>query len=568
MKNESATILSRVRVTLLMLILPFLAFPQRAPAQPDLARLLSLIGQHRTHQQILNAPNGRGPKCGLSLTFEILAQWDRLSMRERELLKEALLGPVSQKDRVIGHFRFYYDTTGNDAPTLLDEAFNPIPGTSEAFVDSAGQCFNQAWDFEIGTLGYLQPPLEPDSTYHVTIRVLGAGLYGETLPELEIDPGPPPRSRTTIEIDNGFRYVYPSSRGIPGLKVTAAHEFHHAIQIGSYAIWDADRYFYEITSTWMESMVFPEVHDYFQYLANDAGASSQFSHPETRFTAADGSIEYSRCVWGIFIAKRFSPAVMRRTWETMTQLRSLEALNVALSEVNSSFRSAYIEYAYWNANTGITSDTSAFYSSGRDYPRMALSTALHYIPPKLSVDAHVQPLGSSYMKIYLPHSTAGSDSMVVIITNVNTSKSYSDQDQLYSYVVTGQPSAGTRQLSNGYSVSLVVPDPQNWNSQESVPAVIQNVEAYPDPFMASTQKILKFLLPVRTQEATAGLKIYNSAMEQMFSGDVPVVSFRPLESGLTWDGTDEHGNRIATGIYIFVISVDGRQYVGKFSAIR
>jgi hypothetical protein len=535
----------------------------------DIRQLLAEISARRGHKSVMTGESPQTPKCGLALTFEILRRWDGLTTREREEISAVLRGPSSQKDTVIGHFRFYYDTTGNDAPSLLDGDGNPIPGTSGAFIDSAGICFNEAWDFEIGFLGYRPPPLESDSTYHVTVRVLGAGLYGQTLPEAQIDPGPPPRYRTTIEIDNTFLYVYYSSRGLPGLKVTAAHEFHHAIQIGSYAVWDADRYFYEITSTWMESMVFPAVRDYYQYLSNNPGASSQFSHPEVRFTASDGSIEYSRCIWGIFIAKRYSPALMRRTWEHMSQMHSLEALDAALSASGSSLRSALKEYAYWNANTGITSDITRFYGDGRDYPRMALASVSSYIPPKLSVDGSVQSLGSSYLKVYLQSGSSPVDSMIVIVMNLNRSDPYSAQNLSFSYLVTSEQSAGMKQLSNGYSVSLSVSDPQNWGSEESVPTVVQDVLVYPDPFIAHDMKVLNFLLPARTQQPTATLRVYNSAMEQVFSGDVPVISINPLANGLSWNGTDDRGNAIGSGVYVFVITIrDQSQYVGKFSVVR
>src|SRR5207245_1917869 len=106
-----------------------------------------------------------------------------------------------------------------------------IPGTVAEFVDSTGNIFNHTWEYEVGTLGFTPPPLPPDGHYPVYIQEFGgSGLYGETVFDLNpIDPGPPPRYSSHVEIENDFMDVYTPTRGIPALQVTAAHEFHHSI---------------------------------------------------------------------------------------------------------------------------------------------------------------------------------------------------------------------------------------------------------------------------------------------------------------------------------------------------
>jgi len=187
-------------------------------------------------------------KCGLWLAFEAQRLMPQLSFTEQEELRQLLSPQVLQKSRIIGRFQIYYDTTGSDAPVMLrhiGDNVEPIPGTAEEFVDSVGRFFNEVWEYEIGVLGYEQPPLGSSEYYRITIEDLGLGYYGVTYPETQVSSSPLPRMQTYITIDNDFRYVYSPSRGIPGLKVTAAHEFHHAIQLGGYGQRNTDYYFYE-----------------------------------------------------------------------------------------------------------------------------------------------------------------------------------------------------------------------------------------------------------------------------------------------------------------------------------
>jgi len=74
----------------------------------------------------------------------------------------------------------------------------------------------------------------------------------------------PERWTSDIDIDNDFIGSKYNAKGIQALRVTAAHEFHHAIQYG-YGWW-GERYPYELTSTWMEDVVYTDVNDYYQYL--------------------------------------------------------------------------------------------------------------------------------------------------------------------------------------------------------------------------------------------------------------------------------------------------------------
>ena len=535
-----------------------------------------MIGQlrgTRAENRSETAPPRKG-KCGLALAFQILESWNSLPENEKGPLRALMTAPSTQTDRTIGRVHIYYDTTGSDAPALLDAGGHRLPGTAEAYVDSVGRILNHVWSFEIDNLGYSAPPLGADSAYPVWILNLSPGLYGQTIPDpVPISPGPPPRFGTHIEVDNDFQEPQYFSRGISGLEVTLAHEFHHAIQLGGYGFWgDQERYFYEITSTWMEDVVYTGVNDYYQYLSNNQFQTSQFSTPDVRFTKSDQSIEYSRAVWGKFLEKRFSRAAMRRTWEWMRQYRTLESLDRALAESGASLRSAALEYAYWNLNTGPAADTSRYYSEGRNYPAMRISSTDDYLPPESSVVDSIQAISSTYHRICIlasPGDTCGSrNSMFVIVSNVNVALGYFDQTYPFTYTLSQSAAGGARLLNNGLYASLAVPDPEFWSTQETSPSVISEILVFPNPYQAREGRLLWFRLPSPPQATRAMLSVFSSGMRRVFSGELPVLAFRPQEPALSWDGRTDAGEAIATGVYFFVISVDDKEFIGKFSAIR
>ncbi len=223
-------------------------------------------------------------KCGLPL---IAFHSEKKDAATGEL-SSMLFRPVTQKSILRGRFRVYYDTTGMHAPAMLDVDHQRVPNSSNAFADSVAAVANHVYDVETNPTGlaYPAPPADfgggEGDEYDIYIQELD-NLYGYTTPETQFDG----RKYTTfITIDNDFIFVSPdTNKGIPALKVTMAHEFHHAIQIGNYAYRGFDDiYYYEMTSVWMEDVVYTEVNDYYSYLRAGSG---HFRNPDVPFTSTE-----------------------------------------------------------------------------------------------------------------------------------------------------------------------------------------------------------------------------------------------------------------------------------------
>ena len=510
-------------------------------------------------------------KCGFWISVQMAEQWNNFSQEQKERLRDLQAIRSAQKDTIIGSFRILYDTTGINEPALLDENLERIPNTARAYVDSVGKYLNYAWTFMIDTLGYEHPPFQyGNSQYVISIEELGSTLYGETTFDLDADRignYNPPRFTSFIRIDNDY-FGFVQSSGLAGLKVTLAHELHHAIQIGSYGIRGSDMFFYEITSTWMEDVIFNDINDYYQYLSNSPFRRSHFAYPDAGFVRADGSIEYSRAIWGKFVEKKYDRNVMLSAWNNLKSENALTALDHSLLERGSSFRSAFAEWTSWNLNTGNEADTVKYYSEGRHYPVIAQQPVIVYSQTPRAFTDTIDAVSSVYQPVCVVQSPqdicAQEVRMVVTVMNLNIRDAFSSLPFIFMYEMAPAGDDSYRKLSNGIYVRLIVPDRENWTTQETIPTLVEDVVVYPNPYRGNA--LLHFRLPP-VKSSSAALSVYTVGMDRLQSREVSIesVSFEPV---IRWDGKSADGNALPSGIYIYVISVDGIRYTGKFAVIR
>jgi hypothetical protein len=508
-------------------------------------------------------------KCGLWHSFNIIKEWNNFSELQKSRLRLALSPTPLARDTIIGRFDIHFDTSGYHEPALLDLNHQRIPNSWRAYVDSVGKYFNHAWDYMSGTLGYLEPPFESgQSYYHIYIEELGADYYGETRFVDLLNNTAPSRYTTYIRIDND--YVGFKCEGISGLKVTSAHEFHHAIQIGCYGLWSEEIYYYEITSTWMEDVLYDDVNDYYQYLKDDFTLrKGHFIRPDVSFTSSSPLVSYSRAIWGKFIEKRFSRDLIRQSWDYVRSEHTLSAIDHALTNAGSTFRDAFLEWTIWNYNTGLYSDTLRYYSEGRNYPSMLLRPSIEYINEPRSFTDTIEVISSVYHPICLLSSASDnchtSPQFVAIISNLNRAET-SGKKVGFSYEISNTGGPGFTELSNGIFVRLNAQDLQDWVSQENVPTIVSNILIYPNPFYPKGSKPLYFRLPAVIQ-STATLYIYSASMDRIAAKEIEVIS-QNFEPRIEWDGHDINGNIVPTGVYIYVVAIDGKQFIGKLAVIK
>ncbi|OGR69407.1 MAG: hypothetical protein A2081_00425 [Elusimicrobia bacterium GWC2_61_19] len=81
--------------------------------------------------------------------------------------------------------------------------------------------------------------------------------------------------------------------------------------------------------------------------------------------------------------------------------------------------------------------------------------------------------------------------------------------------------------------------------------------AYPNPFRPKTQRLVTFSVPADILSSGTEVRIYTSEGELVKKLD-----------GLAWDGKNEAGVMVASGVYIFRVKTDKDAAVGKFALIK
>ena len=460
-----------------------------------------------------------------------------------------------------GHFRILFDTEGVDAPALTDADWNGVPD----YIDTVALSFDRAWRVEIDSLGYIAPPASTAGSpyYDVRVRDLAGTMYGQTLFGDSLRAGVPnPTYRTSIEVDNnyseskGFRTV-----GVAALEVTAAHEFHHAIQLGSYGFWSDDVYFYELTSTWMEDVVFPGVNDFFYYLP------AFFRRPDLPFTASNGYAEYGRCVFGKFIEQRFGAGVMRSAWGNIPSERPLKALGDALSTVGTSFVREMTEFWIWNLFTGYRAQPGRYYAEAALFPLVKFEHANPFVPPSAVMRGTGQPLSSHFL-----NSFSGSDTLSVVLCNVDEAAAEADRYAAQEFELSLKAPDGSSGVGN-LSVSLTSGDRRAWWDRSfagASPAGSPLASPYPNPFHPDGHRTVLIPLP-STFSGNVELSLYDASLELVLRRSVSADVRKGLYTGLNgvaWDGKDDKGKIVSTGVYWYIAESVGVVQRGKIAVVR
>lgn len=548
------------------------AYAQKSLSILEQQAFVEKVKQWRQTNSIKISEDEHQPKCGLAITFEIMQNYPNLSVDLQNTISKLLEHPYRQTSKSLGYFTVYYDTVGANVPSMLTPAYkrmlsdtNYVKNRSDSmrviseYVDSSLSIFNSVWEKLIDVMGYTRPPFEAGyDKYNIFLTELVGGLYGQTvLNSNPINPGQfPPKYSSYIEIDNDFIAVYPSSRGLPGLRVTAAHEFHHAIQLGSYGYREADRYFYEITSTWLEDVLYNDINDYYQYIKYSSGAPrGHFEKPNSSFLATDGLIEYSRAIWGKFVQEKYSPTVMRRTWEGMRIYNSIKSLDDALVEVNSTLRIAFVEFAKWNYFTANRSLSGKYYSEASSYPLIKERAQIEMVGTSRTYFDSTATLSSIYLPIKLNET-----SVPIIVTNINQDAAQAGNlnNHKYSLLLRTTNLDGYRELVPGLFAKLSVDDYQNWTFSSVGQAPVSSLTVYPNPYIMDGGGKIQIELPA---SAASKLYIYSSDMSLVFSKDYS-------EQKIEWDAKDNNGIKISSGVYIYVVVLNDKEYVGKIAVVR
>ncbi len=258
-----------------------------------------------------------------------------------------------------GRFCVHYVTSTSDAAT-------------PAWAERTLATMNEVWDFAVNRYGYRAPVTDQnvpgnnggDGLFDVYLAdVGGRGVYGYCSPERAFAAK---RASAYCVLDNDFAARQYGGNATSLLRVTAIHEFFHAVQFAY--DYTEDGWMLESSATWMEERFADAINDNRQYLRY-----AQVARPGRPLDTYSSSSfdQYGNWAFWEYLSQRYGVGIVRKAWEQTVptgrrDYYSVQAVGAALRP-HGGFQRNYL--AFTAANT--TPATS--YSEGRAWPKPAFA---------------------------------------------------------------------------------------------------------------------------------------------------------------------------------------------------
>ncbi|MCP4726547.1 MAG: hypothetical protein GY863_15995 [bacterium] len=524
-------------------------------------------------------PEFEDHKCGFARYEIIREEYPNLSPELQALFRPLLLRQSMANEYVSpsGQFRIHYETGGVNQVPPEDLDSDGIPD----YVEEAALSFEHAHRILVDTLGFQAPPSDGgEDGPEYDVYIVDMNDYGATHP-YELVPGSTTSRRSYIEIENDYAESWFSTHGLEGLRVTAVHEYFHAVHVG-YIMRSTDIFFYEWCSTWFEERAYPDINDYLQYL------HVVFSNPSRPINYANGSFKYGMCIWNHFLTKRHGEDILSTIWENMQQERALDALSMAIeSETGSTFPIELQAFFRWNYFTGTRADTDNYYTEGNLYPEVTFSDTI-FAESDTTIYADVGYLSADYISIARQQPTnftvnylfdPGDEGNIHGSAILDENGAYTSptpfgfegestgEFSIASYTTNSKlvliPSVSATQSRPGTSTYPVTFSLNFQGADDIQENILQPTIPSPANFSQVQEVKIPFVL---TESAEVEVKIFTT------TGRL-VKSFMkaPYMKGLhevKWNGNDNNNRPVPSGVYIYVIDSPLLKDMKKMAVIR
>ncbi len=477
------------------------------------------------------------------------------------------------------HFRIHYDTIGTHA--ILSTGYR------DAIAASVEYC----WDVEVDALGFREPPndgSDPDggggsSLYDLYVQNL-SGIYGYCQPTYYAAGGPANDATSYIVIDNdyaGFGYPDPTDP----MKVTVAHEFCHGLQAAHDV--NEELWYKECTSVWAEEMVYDSINDYAQYL------NSFYTSLWRPLEYDDSNVRiYGSFVWNMFLSEHIAPSVVVDNWWQMEISGEYTAMGAVLATYGSSLQEEFHEFSLWNFFTNSRNDGTHF-EEATLFPLASFQRTYSVYPIAAGVPfSATRPdhMGSNYIKFTTPGTSWTGLYMTFDGPATYELQYWADVCVREDHVGIGYTSLvgpievnpwGIGEITVGdwdimdYACLVVTNGSTTSNDMDyafTAEQIDTGVEmdshvfamkpASPNPFTAQTS--IAYTVPSSggavemTIYDVNGREVRTLVNERMTPGDRLAY----------WDGLDNTGEKVGSGVYFARLDIDGLTACGKLVVLK
>ena len=474
------------------------------------------------------------------------------------------------------YFRFHYSTSGPHAVDTKDINNNLRPD----YVEDVIKVFDYVADKLHNEMGYTRPPSDGyysstrdkggSNHYDIYIRSIPSKYYGYVQPE-EYSQGNGDNERSELRNEKNAFTSYMAIRNnykkfslseLENIKVTAAHEYFHAIQFG-YDGWEKP-WLLEASAIWMEEEIYDEINDCYQYMKD------WFKYPHKSLDES-GFHWYGSFIFFEYIEQHMGGSdTIRKIMEASVQSNSKEkdgshlAINQALKLNNHSFQKALNGMSVANQIMSSFESKNYSYEEAESYPvdGPSISDIINFqFGRKDTINSSkLSRFGSEYFQVI------SNDPVLINLTNKSGSLPdlqlnaiLKKNDNSYSIISSPSINIDPSELKSIF-LSIVSQDTigGNWDYQLSVengksgtninsPIEFVLNRPYPNPFNGS----IKFsLYVIKDSKITIDLiGINGRRIIRLFSGE--------LSSGnhnYNWRGIDQNGNQVSSGVYYIKVS--------------
>ena len=302
----------------------------------------------RHAQRLMAGYRHQSPTMALARLHRV---YDSLSASQREVADRLFQRPTDDPDPEGDGWSV------DEATPLCDEnlclhyvATTADAPPSQAWAQLTFETLQDVWQYEVDTLGYRAPA--PDGTrggdarfdFYLGDNLGGDGYYGYCNQEAKV-PGQDFRRQSFCVLDNDF--VEFGNQPVDSLRVTAAHEFLHAIQFNYDS--EEDGWIGEATAAWIEEQYADDVNDNLQYLED-----GQLGKPSWSLDRYGSFEHYGQWIFFEAMSDAYGIDVVRRLWERMDATKgmkdeySTQAIKNFLATQGVSFTDFYADFTSGN----------------------------------------------------------------------------------------------------------------------------------------------------------------------------------------------------------------------------
>jgi hypothetical protein len=311
------------------------------------------------------------------------------------------------------------------------------------------------------------------------------------------------------------------------------------------------------------------VNDYYAYIG------SYFRNPETPLPLTNG---YNTATWNIYLRDNFDYDIIKRQWELMPSARAMFAINTSIFEYGSSFAREFNRYGIWIYFTNYRVVPGKYFEEGINYPLVSPTAAIQFTPPSQILDMSSRAAAHTFITFVVQ---GINDSLVTIVSNGDVQNAVSGLNNSFDfqYTLFSDSSSGSRFLTENYSSDFDANNPAFWSVSEILNNIVVREDdvnnqpanntldyAYPSPFEYSKSYLFgsSIFFPISAELGEAvDFNVYTSSMELVYKSEENIKFLPGEQVGVIWNAMDENSEKLASGVYIYVIQKGDEITKGK-----